>query len=319
MAFEVFPSKAHNNRAVSFAEYERLHAPVGVRMGLAGGYNGIVPVSADSTGLQVKIAAGTRCHMQGYEWRSTSETAVAIGGNASGQPRIDLLVLRLDRAAASPNEFKITPVVIQGAPASSPVAPSPLQQLMLDGTGYLDMPLAEVTVAAGATTIAETDVRNRAWWISQTGYYGLSTARPLTPEPGLVWREHDTGLALIGAGTGGWRRVQHTVRLNMPSPSGWTAAPLRVARSGDIVNLMLRVQRTGANVAADTDVTIATLAPIFRPQEWEWAPYYCTGPQRSGFITVNAGTGTIVIDGGAGGFIQGGFVVCNASWQSHLL
>lgn len=105
---------------------------------------------ADSTGLQVKVKTG-KALIKGHFYKSDAETVLAIGANSSGNPRIDLVVLRANFATRAVNL-----AVVPGTPAASPVAPALTQT-----SGVWELAIAEVAVANGAVTIAAGDVTDR--------------------------------------------------------------------------------------------------------------------------------------------------------------
>jgi hypothetical protein len=85
---------------------------------------------------------------------------VAISSNASGNPRIDAVVIKLD-TATTPNNLAsniATIVVVQGTPAASPVAPSDgtIQTAVGAANGFYR--LANVTVANGAVSITNANI-----------------------------------------------------------------------------------------------------------------------------------------------------------------
>ncbi len=108
-------------------------------------------VYGDSSGRQVKAPLGT-AWVRGHFYVSTAEETLAIGANASGNPRIDTVVLTLDPTANS-----IVLAVVAGTAAAAPVPPT----LTQTDTGVYQYPLADVAVANGAATIAATDVTPR--------------------------------------------------------------------------------------------------------------------------------------------------------------
>ena len=131
-------------------------------------YANKLEVYGDSSGRQVKVKTGRAC-VRGHWYENTAEETVAIAANASGNPRIDRVVLRLDPSANS-----IVLAVVQGTPAGSPSAPS----LTQTDVGTYELTLAKVAVANGASTITAGNVTDeraftgtvpycRAW---HTGY-----------------------------------------------------------------------------------------------------------------------------------------------------
>lgn len=84
--------------------------------------------------------------IQGFMYRNTDAIPLTVSSNASGNPRMDRVVLRLDRTTNV-----IEAAIKEGTPAASPVAPSvdtvyPIHEISL---GYY-------TVAAGSSTVLAT-------------------------------------------------------------------------------------------------------------------------------------------------------------------
>lgn len=299
MALDSYPNTAHSNRAISLAENEQIWTAT--PSGLIG-YTGVTPVYADSTGRQIKVRAGTAGRIRGTRFADAAGTTVAMTTNTSGNPRVDLLVARLNRPATvgvTPSDaFTVKYVVIPGAPAAAPIAPQPVRNDTSDGTGYWDIPLAEIKVANGYTTVASTDVTNRAWWISPTGYHGLDAAKP-PAEPGTIFTANDTGIVYMGSAAGAWFRIYfNTGWKALTAPAGYTFSAMHFARAGDLVVMNARVIRTGATVAAGTNTVFGTLSATYRPGMAVWGVYHCTIPDHSSHVVVGTdGTITFAADG----------------------
>lgn len=293
MALDSFPNTAHNNREISLAENEQLWA--GTPSGLIG-YTGVTPAYGDSTGRQVKVRALTAGRIRGTKFNDTAGTTVAMTTNTSGSPRVDLLVARLDRPAA-PDAYIVTYVVIAGVPAASPVAPQPVRTESLDGSGTWDIPIAEIRVANGYTTVAASDVTNRAWWISPSGFHGFDAAKP-PAEGGALFRANDTGITYLGTPGGSWQRLYYNTgwQALTISVSGWSALTFHFARSGDLVVMTARLQRTGSDLDASADSTFGTLDTTFRPGMTIWDSYHCSKTPHSAHCYVTA-AGTITFAG----------------------
>lgn len=85
-------------------------------------------------------------------WSSATEN-VAISANSSGNPRIDIICVKVDSTAAgTQGSLAGSVVAIAGTPASVPVVPS---------TPANHYKLAEVAVANGATTITNANITDR--------------------------------------------------------------------------------------------------------------------------------------------------------------
>ncbi len=316
MTFESYPNNAHNSRAISLAEHEQIIAPMG-GTGLIG-YSTTTPVYSTGTGTRtVKLRAGVRATIRGTRFNNLTETDIdgtQILANTSGSARVDLLVLRLNREAADPNKFTITPVVITGVPGPVPVAPLPVRNDTIDATGVWDLPLAEIAVPNGATSIAVLGVTNRAWWITPSGFTGLDAAKP-PAEPGIIFRANDSGISYVATNTGTWQRIySNTGWVNVSPPSGWTSNPFGFARVNDLVIMVARIVRTGAAVASTVSTTMHTLASQFRPSQTMYGVYHCTSPDHSAHVGINI-DGTIIFAGtGSDPIAQNATLLSNMVW-----
>lgn len=104
-------------------------------------------VTANAT-LGVQTAVG-QAWVEGFEFQQQDDYyAIGVDPNTSGDPRIDLLVLELNK----PDDI-IHYVVVKGTPDPSPVAPSPQQD-----DEIWQMPLAEIAVADMAAVILSGDI-----------------------------------------------------------------------------------------------------------------------------------------------------------------
>lgn len=298
MAYVSFPNDDHNSRAVTLAEHEMIVAPLGLSALL--GYTSTPPVFGDSTGLQVKLRANVYASIRGTRFNNTSETVIAVGANSSGDTRIDLLVLRLRRTESGVgvgDQYTISPVVIAGVPGANPSPPAAVRDDVIDGTGLWDIPLAEITVVDGASTITAAQVKSRAYYISGTGYTGLSTAVPPV-EPGVVWRENDTGITKIGTSGGTWHTLyRNTGWVNITTGSGatsWNKHNVAVSRSGLIVVCNFNATRSAGNLPAGSKSYLGPIDEHFRPQRDAYGPTNLANvyvyAQTDGQIIVVAGS-----------------------------
>lgn len=136
-------------------------------------------VYGDSTGMQVKVPAG-KAWVQGFYFHDDGNplTVLPIAAADATNPRIDLIVLRLDFTAES-----VDYAVLTGTAAASPAAPLPTQT-----TTRWELPLAQVSVAANATTIAAANVTDRRAF-AQVGAYKARASDNLLVNGGLeVWQ-----------------------------------------------------------------------------------------------------------------------------------
>lgn len=113
--------------------------------------------------------------VQGFMYRNTDELDLTFSTNTSGNPRIDRIVLRLDRTTNS-----IQAVVKEGTPAASPVAPT------LNTTYPIyEISLAIYTVNAGASTVSVGAITADRPIASR--YIRVSTAASGHPHGSIVW------------------------------------------------------------------------------------------------------------------------------------
>jgi hypothetical protein len=318
VAFDSYPNSAHNSRAISLAELEQLTYPLG-GTGLLD-WDGNTPIIGDGSGRQVKLRAGVKALIRGFRFVNTSETVIdntMIIANTSGSPRVDLVVLRLDRAKAAPNAFTIYPFVITGAPGTTPVAPQPVRNITTDGSGVYDIPLAEVAVANGATSLTQANVTNRAWWVTTSGYTGFDLAKPPV-EPNVTFRANDTGITYVGTSGGTWQVLYRNGGWVGPIavPSGWSPLAYSFIKLGDMVIMNARLLRTGAAVAATVNSPMGTLGETYRPSQAMYGAYHCTSPAHSSYCAIGT-DGTITFAGtGSGGdpINTNAALLCNMSW-----
>ncbi|PWC05415.1 phage tail protein [Agromyces badenianii] len=109
-------------------------------------------VFGDSTGRQVKVMPG-RANVRGHRYRSDSQITVPLDANTSGQPRKDLIVLRLEYGATNTVRLRVK----TGVPALDPQETT----LVQTDNGIYEEALGVATVANGAVTIAAANVADR--------------------------------------------------------------------------------------------------------------------------------------------------------------
>lgn len=134
-----------------------------------------VKVTGDSTGMNVKVAAGYAI-VRGHAYYNSSQVTLTIG-TASASPRIDSVVLRLD-----PTANTIVLAVVAGTPAASPVAPT----LTQTDEGTYELAIAQVAVGASVSTISAGNVTDvRPFLGTQFGRWTTAT-RPTSPLVGTA-------------------------------------------------------------------------------------------------------------------------------------
>lgn len=113
-----------------------------------GSYAAAAVIATGSANIDVKIGAAL---VNGRLYETDAAVGLTVGSNASGNPRIDTVVLRADYTAQT-----IRAVIKQGTPAASPARPS-----LTQNTSLWEMPLADIAVANGFSTINQSDITDR--------------------------------------------------------------------------------------------------------------------------------------------------------------
>lgn len=98
-----------------------------------------------------------------YLGNLTATQNVTIAANASGNPRIDAVVVKIDTVTTPDNTASniATLVAVQGTPAASPTAPSDGTIQTAVGAGNAFYRLADVTVANGAASITTANISDK--------------------------------------------------------------------------------------------------------------------------------------------------------------
>lgn len=147
--------------------------------------------TGDSTGMQVSSAAGLAI-VRGLAVTDDVAAYVALTA-AAAQPRIDLIVLRLDPVANT-----ITRAAVAGTPAASnPVPPTPTQTV----SGIYEFPLAQVAVGANVATITSADVTDVRVLLSQIDAGAIASGTVPILRGGTGAADAATARANLGAGT----------------------------------------------------------------------------------------------------------------------
>ncbi len=203
------------------AEVQSRMAPDGVLTG----YGGELAVTTGGAGF-VSVASG-EAFVQGFWYRNDAARLVAVTGNTGASPRIDLLVLRLDRTGNSLQLYVREGTVGGGIP-------TPVQII----GGIWEMPIASLSTASSATTI--TDLR--AWQ--------PTTKNPMTtPNDIIIGGVHGTPTRKAKGANGSYLGVDGSGNLNYSVPIGF-ANPMTT--DGDLIvggasGVATRVAKGAAN------------------------------------------------------------------------
>jgi hypothetical protein len=119
--------------------------------GVVGDYDNELAATGDGLVREVAIDSGL-FFIQGHPLFFAEPTDVTITANASGNPRIDLVVVSFTMPGED-EEGKAEIIAIAGTPAGSPVAPSLTQT-----TALWQESLAQVAVANGASAISQGNI-----------------------------------------------------------------------------------------------------------------------------------------------------------------
>lgn len=134
-------------------------------------------VTGDSSGMNVKVAVGFAI-VRGFMYQSDAIVTNTITASSSN-PRIDLVVLRLD-----PSVNTIVQAVVAGTPAATPSAPALTQTT----TGIYELEIGRVTVPALASVISAGNVSDTRPCLSHGVGIWTTTQRPASPSVGrLGW------------------------------------------------------------------------------------------------------------------------------------
>lgn len=173
------------------ADWEGLISALGLQDGINDtvGGPGLQP-GLDTVGRNATMGAGAAV-IKGQLWSCDTTQLVSIPA-PSGLNRIDRLVLRYDRAAAS-SAAVVAPALIAGTPASGPVEPS----LTRTTSGAYDIPIASWLSASSGALTSFVDERQ---FNGRNVPVGLSTNRPSLTLPTL-FIESDTGKLMLWNGT----------------------------------------------------------------------------------------------------------------------
>lgn len=119
----------------------------GINVGLL-----VQATNPNTTSIEVLPGAAL---VQGIAYLSDATETFAIAANASGNPRIDTVILRADYPAQT-----VRLAVLQGTAAATPVPPT-----LTQSAGILwEIPIADIAVANGFVTLTDADITPRAEW-----------------------------------------------------------------------------------------------------------------------------------------------------------
>ncbi|RKR92762.1 hypothetical protein BDK92_7242 [Micromonospora pisi] len=300
MASKSYPRSGYAGGHITELEHERLvhaWAPDGLQ-----GVPSDPPVAyADNTATRiVKLRANRRVNLRGTLWDSGPDdiSMPSLAANVSGTQRIDLIVVRLNRADYSAYETVITGTPGQGVPAP------------LNTNSLFDIPLARVAVDPGVNAIAANRVVPLAWYAGDDGQI-LCTQTTRPPHyPGRLAYETDTGRQLQSTGLAWTVLYQDTGEVPVAATpgAGWTTLASTVCRLGGTVFVNLCYGRAGTGLGSGVSQSMCQLPAGFRPRADR--PVFgrmvsaTNGSLAAAMVTASNGLVTLVSHGGLGSTSQ---------------
>jgi hypothetical protein len=180
------PFDAGAGAAVSEATWQKM-ARSWLSTGVLTGRLNQLAVTADGSALAVSVASG-QAQVEGFSYENDAALAQTIATANATNPRIDTVVVRLDRAA---NEARLR--VVEGTPAASPVAPALTQT-----DGLYELPLADVRVPAAAGVIVAADVTDRRAFVKNLTEAAASAAYATKADPTFSGTSTFPGGTVVG-------------------------------------------------------------------------------------------------------------------------
>lgn len=286
--------------SVTDSNYEKLMAEIS-GSGLIGDPTVTSLMYADSTGRQIKLKAFRQAVVRGFRWETDADgLTVPVAANTSGYPRLDLGVLRLDRA-----DYNVRFLLKQGTPAANPVAP--LAQQDAGSSGVWDIPVGTVRVASTTTTqansglpsIAAADVTPLDYFLAPPPMVSHSSRMPPV-KPGQLVTQWDKGRTLAASGSQFHLIGENGTGVNVAVKSGWDNSSVWVTRRNGFVFMQAILYRNtpGKTTAASTDMVLFNLPADYRPPG-DSAVMYLDGSHQDWFARfyLNPNTGDVGILG----------------------
>jgi len=266
-----------NSREVTDIEYERLSA----RFSDDGVYGDPTDpaVVTPGTGLSVNVRADVAASVRGHGWYSGgTATSVPLPANVASQPRIDWIVLRLNR-----DDWTVRADKVVGTPGSG--VPALTQQT--GDTGVWEIPLAQARVLGGASSVT---VSRAELYVGTRTRVCTSTTRNPNPRLGEHCFETDTGIERVWTGQS-WRALfdeSPQLPANYPLQS-WriSADTVLEAKNGSAHLRLGSFERTGGSVSGEVRLPVNIPTKYRHPNRGQYAIAYLTG-SRIGRLEVYA-------------------------------
>ncbi|QLQ37998.1 hypothetical protein [Micromonospora robiginosa] len=250
---------SYPNPGVTQLQHERLLGRA-LPSGLIGDPADQPLIYADGSGTrEIRIRVSRQAVVDGYGWQNDAAVVTkTVAANSSGSTRVDLVVLRLNRA-----DWTCTVQIVQGTPGAG--APAATRTPASAGSGVYEIELATVTVANGATTFAGSAVTERAWYLGEDGQILCKSSTRPPHQKGRTAFETDTGRWILSDGTTWRNAVDDSGIVAVTMVSGFSATENSLQRRGGVCVLNLKVQRTTGAIPAGATTRVANVPAGFEP------------------------------------------------------
>ena len=188
----------------------------------------------------------------------TLDIAAVGSAPASGQTRIDLIVLRYDASQVTPAD-RVRLVVVPGTPATSGATQPALTR---NPTGVWEHPIAVVT-RLGNVAVTNSMITQQRTLSSPVSLLGNTSTLPTdAPDGSVAFRYNDVSVRIISGGVMQWRSITDPPWTNLTMASGYVSGGRTPAYRVLSGHLELRgevVRSTGGEFTASTWLTIASV------------------------------------------------------------
>jgi hypothetical protein len=154
---------------VTESTWRKMMVHAGRANGVLRGLDNALAVTGDSSGMQVKVATG-QVWIEGHWGRSETIKTVPVSASHATLARLDRVIVRVDFV-----NNKIELDTLTGTPAASPALPS-----LTQNSSVYESHLAEVAVAAAASTISAGNVTDNRIFTSSFARFTKSGTQSLT-------------------------------------------------------------------------------------------------------------------------------------------
>ncbi len=172
MAITAFPFETDDTTEEQFSRLMSEAVDSGIAAGQGSTFFNISP-----SGMGIVAATGAAVVRGVFGYTTGTEGPVSVSNGHATLTRIDMAVLRLDRA-----NNVMTLAVVQGTASSTPTDPA----LTQTDTGLYELPLARLTIPAGAGTMLSGYITDLRPFIGTTTQVWSSASRPSAPRKGKL-------------------------------------------------------------------------------------------------------------------------------------